>query len=395
MSEIVGLSLFANVGVAEAYFEEIGIEMAIANELLSDRAKFYQELYPKTEMICGDITNEETRNKIVDKAKTKKVNFVIATPPCQGMSIAGNRDPLDERNQLIFYAIDVIKRVKPDYILLENVPRLLVSKIKVNDELILIPDYIKNELGERYIFNSDVIAKAKEYGIPQMRERNIFLLVKKGKGFVWEFPKQKSEVVTLKEAIGHLPPVDPILREGLDFTIDKFPNFVKRKEQAEQISKWHTPPLHSWKLVEWMMNTPTGTSAIFNKIHFPRKDNGDRIVAHHNHYRRLGWDKPSRTITQNNGVISSLCCVHPGREYTQDGVTLYSDPRVLTIYEILIVSSLPKDWNIPSWASDSLIRKVIGEGIPPLLIKKIMLELLRNTREKESENEQKTCNAQT
>ena len=44
----------------------------------------------------------------------------------------------------------------------------------------------------------------------------------------------------------------------------------------------------------------------------------------------------------------------------------------MSIYELMIMSSLPKDWNIPLNASDHFIRCVIGEGIPPLLVKKIM-----------------------
>ena len=55
---------------------------------------------------------------------------------------------------------------------------------------------------------------------------------------------------------------------------------------------------------------------------------------------------------------------------------MYSDPRVLTIYEIMLVMSLPPDWNIPHWASDNFIRQVIGEGIPPLGMKKIINSLL-------------------
>ena len=86
----------------------------------------------------------------------------------------------------------------------------------------------------------------------------------------------------------------------------------------------------------------------------------------------MHWDKPSRTVTQNNGVISSLCCVHPGRE--ENG--LFSDPRVLTIHELMIVSSIPKSWRIPDWANENLIRKVIGEGIPPLMVKKTFENLV-------------------
>ena len=87
---------------------------------------------------------------------------------------------------------------------------------------------------------------------------------------------------------------------------------------------------------------------------------------------------PCRTVTQNKGVISSLACVHPGRKYiTDNGEILYSDPRVLTIYELMIVMSLPLDWNIPEWANDTFIRRVFGEGIPSKLVEKIVRELTR------------------
>ncbi len=58
-----GLSLFANVGIAETYLHKEGIDIVVANELLEDRAAFYQHLYPDCHMICGDITNEEVFNK--------------------------------------------------------------------------------------------------------------------------------------------------------------------------------------------------------------------------------------------------------------------------------------------------------------------------------------------
>jgi DNA (cytosine-5)-methyltransferase 1 len=211
-----------------------------------------------------------------------------------------------------------------------------------------------------------------------MRQRNIYLLVKKDLKIDWNFPTKQKEV-TLAEAFTNIPSLDPMLREGLDFTIKIFPDFEKKRKNALKVSKWHTPPIHSWKQVEWMMNTPSGTSAIYNDLYYPKKENGDRIKAHHNNYRRMDWKKPSRTITQNNGVISSLCCVHPGHKIIKkNGEVIYSDPRVFSIYELLVVSSLPLDWPIPDWAEESFIRKVIGEGIPSLLVKNIMLELLKN-----------------
>ncbi len=372
-----GLSLFANVGIAEAYLKDVGVDIVLANEIDEKRARFYQDVYTDAHMICGDITDEETRNCIVEEAIQQKVEFIIATPPCQGMSEAGLRLEFDPRNQLIFYAVDVIKRVKPKFVLLENVPKQLTTKVEFNGKIMLIPEYIKKELGEQYSFNKETLVMAKDYGVPQLSERNIFLLVRNDINLIWEFPDKQKEI-TLSEAIGDLPSLDPLLREGIEETIRHFPDYEAKRQAGLEISKWHRPPKHSWKQVEWMMHTPTGKSAIYNEKYYPQKEDGTPVKAHHNHYRRLKWDMPCRTVTQNNGVISSLACVHPGRSYTApNGEVLYSDPRVLTIYELLIVMSLPLDWNIPEWADESFIRKVFGEGIPSKLVKSIVGELMR------------------
>ena len=380
MEILKGASLFANVGIAEAYFKELGINILVANEIDSKRAEFYQHVYPETHMICGDITDEVIRNSIVNECIEKGIDFVIATPPCQGMSEAGLRLEFDSRNQLICYAIDVIKRVKPRFVLLENVPKQLKTKIKVDGQTMLIPDYIKKMLECDYRFNKNTLIRAKDHGVPQLRERNIFLLVRKDQKTVWEFPEKQPEI-TLSDAIGTLPSLDPLLREGLDETIKHFPNYESKRIEGLAVSKWHYPPKHSWKQVEWMMHTPTGKSAIYNDIYYPQKADGTPVIAHHNHYRRLKWDMPCRTITQNSGVISSLACVHPGHPYKNDiGELLYSDPRVLTIYELMIIMSLPLDWPIPDWADDTFIRKVFGEGIPSNLVRKIMLVLLKQIK---------------
>ena len=369
-----GLSLFANVGIAEAYLQEVGVDILIANELIEDRARFYSDIYQDSHMIVGDITNDELRTKIVDEAINKGVDFILATPPCQGMSMAGNRAEFDERNQLIYYVVDVVLRVKPKFVFIENVPTILRTKIVVNGETMLIPKYLHSVLAD-YHFNDETLVKAMDHGVPQMRERNIFLLVRNDIDLTWNFPNAQPHI-TLQEAIGDLPSLDPLLREGLDFTLEKFPSYEIKRAKGLEVSKWHYPPKHSWKQVEWMLHTPTGKSAIYNPVYYPQKANGTHVVAHHNHYRRMYWDKPARTITQNNGVISSLACVHPGRPFELNGEVLYSDPRVLSIYELLIVSSLPNDWAIPDWASESFIRKVIGEGIPSKLVKEIMYSLI-------------------
>ena len=112
-------------------------------------------------------------------------------------------------------------------------------------------------------------------------------------------------------AFNDLPELDPCLREGNDKTLEIFPDFFKKKEIGKKFSKWHYPPTHNLSHVQIMQKTPSGNTAFDNKFFYPKKKDGNRVSGHYNHYRRLSWDKPSRSLTQNNGVISSLACVHP------------------------------------------------------------------------------------
>jgi DNA (cytosine-5)-methyltransferase 1 len=379
-TSIKGLSLFSNIGIAEAHFSDLGIEMRLANEVDEQRAKLYSWFYPDTEMIIGDIASEETRTTLVTKAKAYGVNFVIATPPCQGMSAAGSRSLLDPRNQLIFYAIDIVKRVKPLFVLIENVPQQLKTTINSDGRLILIPEYITTALADDYNINSQFLVKAMNFGVPQRRERSIILLTHKTMPFIWHTPRASSQVIDLQTAIGHLPSLDPLLREGSKVTQNVFPQFIQKKDIGASVSKWHKPPTHPWRHVQWMMHTPTGKSAIFNELYFPKKRDGTRIVAHHNHYRRLAWELPCRTITRFNAYISTLCTVHPGRliKPAAGQQTTYSDPRALSIFELMLVMSIPITWEWPGFSSDNFIRSVIGEGIPPKLTRAFVEELQRN-----------------
>ena len=87
----------------------------------------------------------------------------------------------------------------------------------------------------------------------------------------------------------------------------------------------------------------------------------------------MKWDAPAPTITTANGVLSSQCNVHPGIR-KNDGT--YSDARVLSLKEIIILFSLPEDWKVPGKYTENFIRKVIGEGVPPLWMKKIVETLI-------------------
>jgi DNA (cytosine-5)-methyltransferase 1 len=342
------ISLFSSAGVGETYLKDIGIDVVVSAELITKRAEFYKHLYPNCKVIIGDISNDNTKKKI-SKLITDDVKLLIATPPCQGVSSIGKNKTQeqflqDERNFLIYDVFYFIEKFNFDAVLIENVSKFLKMHFPHNSSLELIEDIIHKKFGSEY--NIEILdINAKDYGVPQSRPRCFIKMYRKD--YVWPKPIPEKQT-TLEEAIGHLPS----LESGEDSGI-----------------RWHTAKIHHDRDILAMMHTPTGKSAMTNTVYYPKKINGEKVRGFHNTYKRLDWNAPCHARTTKSGEISSHNNVHPGR-LKNDGT--YSDARVLTILELLIVSSLPQDWNIPEWASDRLIRHVIGESVPPLLMKRVL-----------------------
>jgi DNA (cytosine-5)-methyltransferase 1 len=269
------LSLFANVGVAETYLSDIGCDVVVANELEEARARFYSHLYPSCNMICGDITDKKVYDKVIKSAKEARVEFILATPPCQGMSIAGHNSPYDERNSLVKYAVDAIVDLLPKYVFMENVPQQLDTPINYHGEEILIPEYLKQRLGNKYRFNKEMITNTMYYGVPQMRRRSVILLVRKDIDFLWEFPEPEKEIVTLSKAFAEIPDLWPEIQEK-DFR-NKLP---ENTLEALSFHKWHKPPKHVWRNVECMLHTSTGNTAFDNPFYYPKKTNGEKVKGY-------------------------------------------------------------------------------------------------------------------
>lgn len=367
------LSLFANIGVAEAYLKDIDFDVVVANELIERRALLYSKIYPKTHMICGDITNQVVFEEIVNESINLDVDVIMATPPCQGMSTVGQQLADDERNKLICQVVEAVKLINPKYVFVENVPAFFNTKINVNDKQILIPDLLDEELGEKYIIKKSVI-DTKNYSVPQTRERAIVLMTRRDLEKVWDIPDKDNVIITMRDAIGGLPKLDPFITDvDENELLTIFPHYFEREQKAKNISRWHTPPHHIKRQVIAMQHTPTGHTAFENDKYYPSKADGKPVKGFKNTYKRQNWDTPAYTVTMDNRKISSQNNVHPGLfEYVDDnGDVVYSDPRVLTLYELMKIMSIPDDWPVPVDTSEAFLRRIIGEGIPPLFVKKV------------------------
>lgn len=372
------LSLFANIGVAEARLHEVdGVDVVVANELLQRRATLYQRIYPNSSMICGNILDAKVYESIIKTSRERHVDVVMATPPCQGISTAGQQIEGDERNSLTIPALHSILDLEPKYAVLENVPGYLKTAIDYNGQLCLIPDIISYALGDKYEISFKVINTA-DYGVPQVRERAIVLLSRKDQP-VWELPSKSNRIVTMRDAIGKLPMIDPFVKD-LDSTEfhRMFPKYEERRIAALAISPWNIPPVHVYRQVVAMLHTPTGCTAFDNEVYKPIKENGEYVKGYHNTYKRQNWDTPAYTVTMDNRKISSQNNVHPGRFLYHDELEgdIYSDPRALTLYELMRIMSIPDDWPIPKGTQEAFLRRIIGEGIPPLFVKRLF-EMIR------------------
>ena len=300
-------------------------------------------------MICGDINDDVIFNKIIKKTKEEKCKFLIATPPCQGFSLAGKNKnltemQLDERNYLFLKVIELVKVQNFDYIIIENVPRFLQLVLPYKGELLSPESILNNELGKKY--NIDVqIYNSADFSVPQTRKRAIIKIYKKP--LKWSPPKKHKKQITLKESIGHLPSLESGEKSKI---------------------KWHFSRTHSESHILTMKHTPEGKSAFQNKKYFPKTKDGLVPKGFATTYARLKWDEPSPTITMRNDAISSQRNVHPGRKL-KDGT--YSDARVLTIKELFLLTGLGEDFDLPINTPEMLIRQVIGECVPPSLIYEI------------------------
>ncbi len=413
------ISLFSSSGIGDLGLKANGIRTVIGCELLQERMNLFLQNFPEATGFCGDIW--KLKSQIIELYRTSfsEPPFVIlATPPCQGMSSNGMgtmlrnfrngiRPQFDERNRLIIPAIDIIKELKPTWVIFENVPNMVNTLIQDGkDKLINIIDYIHRELGDEYEGNPMVVDVA-DYGVPQHRKRLITVLRKSSRpnNQIVHIPEPThgkiSSIflqpwVTLRDAISSLPSLSA--EKGLNKD-DNIP--------------LHRVPILDEKKLFWISNTPEGQTALNNqcvnpnclfqgnRIHGTKHDKdginkantdtplycemcgellprpytidaktGEKrfMKAFTSAYKRMNWDEPASTLTQNFQYACSDNKMHP----TQN--------RVLSLYEALIIQTiLPYGYTFEvnnKYVSDGLIRDSIGESVPPLLIDKIAKYIL-------------------
>lgn len=409
------ISLFSSSGIGDLGLKTNNIETSIACELVPERMKLFEANFQTTNCFCGDIW--QLVDKIIqsyDKNNNESPFLILATPPCQGMSSNGMgkmlsdyrkglRPQLDERNRLIIPTIKIIKSLLPQWVILENVANMANTYIlSEQEELVNIIDYIKKELGKEYIGKEDVINCA-DYGVPQYRKRliTIFSRTKNGKEY---FAKHNSFIPTPQFSM-----VENLYSHKWKTVRDSIADFpelipIKGKNKCDKFHSLHRVPLLDEKKLLWIQNTKEGDTAFNNQcinpdcmfqgnpIHGAKKDefginryNGDTplyckkcgsllprpwvedkktgekrlMKGYVSAYKRMSWDEPASTLTQNFQFACSDNKLHPEQN------------RVLSLYEGMVLQTIS---NYQFYfaingkiVSDGLIRDTIGESVPPVI----------------------------
>lgn len=327
-----GIALFSGCGGLTAGFEAAGFNIVGHVEIEPSANLIYESNFPHSKLLGTDVCNISEGDVNEWKKMFGDIDIIIGGPPCQGFSLAGNRNPNDARNQLYNQYAKIVNMVKPKVFVMENVFNM--TTMKDTDEILFI-DKIKERFYEYgYELNINYI-NAKDYGVPQSRERVIIIgtLIKDNKKF--DFPKKNNKIITFKEAT-----YDLTMLESAELSDDPL----------------HWTISHPQHVIEWLKDVPEGHSAHENENPDLRPPSGFNTT-----YKRIRWNEPCSTISTNFSMISGCRNVHP------------ESTRSLTIREAARAQSFPDEFAfIGKWGD---IRKAIGNAVPPILAEHIAIAI--------------------
>ena len=373
------ISLFSGAGVGCHGFKLEGFECVATNELIPRRLdiqRYNKKCKYDSGYICGDIAADETKERLFSqirlwekKEHMKRVDVLIATPPCQGMSVANHKKSLSEitRNSLVVESIKIIKSIQPKFFIFENVPafmKTLCTDVDGVDKT--IAEAICDNLGESYSYTHRII-NFKDHGACSSRQRTVVIGV--ANDYADEisplelYPPVIPEKL-LCDVIGHLKP-------------------LKKFGEIEKTDIYHSFRMYPEHMRKWISGLKEGESAFDNvdderkphqviegKIVINQRKNGDK-------YRRQFWNKVGPCIHTRNDQLASQNTIHP------------SDDRVFSIRELMLMMTVPSDFK---WADNNFealnklptvkkreflkkeeikIRQSLGEAVPTEIFREI------------------------
>lgn len=328
MNELTAISLFSGGGGLDLGFEKAGFKVVFANDIDKDARLVYSMNHD-----CP-IDGRDIR-----EIPTKEIPFasvLLAGFPCQPFSNAGSRRSVyDSRGTLYQECLRIISQRVIPAVVFENVKGILSSKYFDGR---LVPEVIKDDLEKCGYKVSYQLVNAADYGVPQNRQRVLFVAVNEllcENAFRFP-PKQPRENLTLGDILN--------VPESVENQVD----WELSSSQLEMVSR--IPEGGSWKDIPYEFLTPR-----FKKIR-------DNMRKYHSpkFYRRFSRDEICGTITasaqpENCGII------HP------------TENRRFTVREAARIQTFPDDFRFLTDTPRNIVAmyKVIGNAVPVELARNI------------------------
>lgn len=197
------IDLFSGCGGLSFGFEQAGFECIVGVDSDKPALETFKYNHPNASAMHLDLSKEESITEIISKIDNRKINLIVAGPPCQGFSLSGNRDETDKRNILFYSVFKLAASIKPKYIVIENVPGIAtLYKGKAREAILEEFERLGYTCSEKTLY-------APDYGVPQIRKRMFFVGVLGDK--VFEFPEpthHKANYLTCWDAISDLPSLE-------------------------------------------------------------------------------------------------------------------------------------------------------------------------------------------
>jgi len=320
--------------------------IVLANDIYIPAIDTYKYNHPNTTTILGDI-KKISDNAFINILENQSIDFVSAGVPCQGFSLANKkRNKNDERNFLFLEVIRFVNLFNPKIVMIEN-----VSGMKSLNNGSFVEDIEKSlqKAGIGYKVKHKIL-NAADYGIPQLRQRLVFIAVRNDIKYEFNFPKptygiNKKPYNTVYDAISDLPKLNND-EEKTEYDKNPFTEYQKFLRGNEIILTNHKAPKHPKETIKKIQNTKPG---------FPMYEKYKQRI-------RLSWDILSPTQVAG-GIRPQFQFGHP------------EQPRGLSIRERARIQSFPDKYKFLGGIVQSRVQT--GNAVPPLLAKAIADEVIK------------------
>lgn len=343
------VDLFSGAGGLSCGLEMSGFKCAFAVDNNQEAINTFSANHKNVSTYVDDIS--KLKGPVLKKILAgKKISLVCGGPPCQGMSTVGEGIPDDPRNFLFLQFVRIVKKIKPEFVLMENVTGLLGKK---NGKIL---DGVLKEFRKiGYVMHVRVMS-AENYGVPQKRRRTIFIGNRTGHETEFPIPthgvsEKLKPLVTIGDAIGNMK-----TKTGKIFNHDVASAKISKELIKKRVEK-----------------VPEGMGIRYEedeKAYLPKKlwlgvdwDTIDEGRLREEQYHRLGRNQVAPTI-----MTSRHTYFHP------------TQTRYLTCREAAAIQSFPNNYKFVGSVSQQW--RQIGNAVPPLLGKAIGKVILKSLKAK-------------